>query len=213
MNTTTERPIDFSEILAELAKLPAETPQETADRERRRMESERADRLRSFRNICPSEFMQTVDRTKLANSVAFDLVAAWDGSFPGPLATGATGTRKTGAAWSAIGRLNVQQGYSVAWFPVKRLITEFTRYESKDLADEFWRMYEKFDILFVDDLDKFNHQFESEGAAVFAFYDWIYREHLPCITTTNKPREWWANLMGDAFARRLFDDAHRPVQF
>jgi hypothetical protein len=33
------------------------------------------------------------------------------------------------------------------------------------------------------------------------------------ITTTNKDRQWWADKMGDAFARRLFDDAHFAVQF
>ena len=86
-------------------------------------------------------------------------------------------------------------------------------YESKDLADEFWKFYGNFNVLFVDDADKFNTQFDSEGAAIFAFYDWIYREHRPCITTTNKDREWWSNLIGEAHTRRLFDDAHFEVRF
>ena len=102
---------------------------------------------------------------------------------------------------------------SFAWFPVKRLITEFARYEGKDLAEEFYRNYRKYDVLFVDDLDKFNSHFESEGAALFQFYDWVYREHRPCLTTTNRSRAKWVDMMGEAFARRLFDDAHLPVIF
>lgn len=205
--------IEFADLVKQLAALPPETPAETAAREKARAEMERADRIARFRRTCPPEFMQKVDRTLLLAPAAYDRVAGWDGSFPGPICTGPTGTRKSGAAWSALGRLNVERGRSFAWFPVKRLITEFLRYEGKDLADEFWRTYKGFNALFVDDLDKFNHKFDSEGTALFAFYDWIYREHIPCITTTNKDREWWTNLMGDAFARRLFEDAQTEVNF
>ena len=175
--------------------------------------SEEGKRLARFRQLCPPEFMSKIDRSLLKNPQAFDQVAAWAGAFKGIIATGNTGTAKSRAAWSAIGRLYVKEGRTFAWFPVKRLITEFVRYESKDAADEFFRQYSKFNALFVDDLDKFNASFESEGAALFSFYDWAYRNHIAVLTTTNKPRAWWANLMGDPFARRLFDDAHSEVQF
>ena len=68
-------------------------------------------------------------------------------------------------------------------------------------------------MLFVDDIDKINWQFESQVALLWSFYDWIYRTKKPCITTTNQSREWWTEKMGAAFARRLFDDAQRPVRF
>lgn len=195
------------------AEMPPETGEERATRERRVMEVQQAERTARFRRVCPAEFMHRVDAAKLSNQAAYERVKTWDGRFPGPLCTGATGASKTRAAWASLYSLNVLNGRSFAWFPVKRLITEFERYERKGVADEFWKFYASFDVLFVDDADKFNAQFESEGAALFAFYDWVYREHRPCITTTNKPREWWANLMGEAHARRLFDDAHIEVDF
>lgn len=205
--------IEFSELVSRLKSLPPETAEEKADREIRTNEYEMANRLAGYRRVCPPEFMQQIDHAKLANPAAYGHMAAWTGVFPGPLATGPTGTAKSRAAWSALGRLWVTKNRNFAWFPVKRLITEFTRYESKDLADEFWRNYRGYHALFVDDLDKINWQFESEGAALFQFYDWVYREHRPCITTTNKDREWWTDKMGEAFARRLFDEAHQVVQF
>ena len=205
--------IEFSDLVAQLQSLPPETDAEREAREKRLAEQERTERLARFRRVCPPEFMQKIDRTQLANAEAFDAVAQWDGCFPGPLACGKTNTAKTRAAWSALGRLNVGASRSFAWFPVKRLITEFVRYESKDLADEFWRYYRSYHILLVDDVDKINWQFESECAALFQFYDWVYREQRAVITTTNKDRAWWSEKMGDAFARRLFDDAHRTVTF
>lgn len=205
--------VEFSDLLAQLATLPPETEAEREERERKLAESNRAERISRFRKTCPPEFMARVERAQLPNPDAFDLVTNWDGSFPGPLCHGTTGTAKTRAAWGALYRLNIDRQKTVAWFPVKRLITEFIRYETKDLADEFWRYYSGYNMLFVDDLDKFNSQFDSECAAIFSFYDWIYRERRPCITTTNKSREWWSELMGDAFARRLFDEAHNAIQF
>lgn len=173
------------------------------------------ERLQRFRHVCEAEFMQRIDRARLLKPAAFDEVADWDGAFPGPLAFGPTGTAKTRAAWSALGRLFVRDNRAYAWFPVKRLITEFTRFESKDLADEFFKWYgpSRFQVLMVDDLDKINWQFESESAVLFQFYDWIYRCRIPCITTTNKDRKWWTEHAGDAFVRRLFDEAHNAVQF
>ena len=173
------------------------------------------ERLARFKRVCDAEFIRKIDRIQLKSPFAFDQVAAWDGRFPGPLAHGSTGTGKTRAAWSAIGRLFVRENRAYAWFPVKRLITEFARFEAKDLADEFFKWYgePRFNLLFVDDLDKINWQFESEAAALFQFYDWVYRNRIPCITTTNRDRKWWTDKAGDAFVRRLFDEAHNAVQF
>lgn len=170
-------------------------------------------RLAQFKKCCPEEFYQKPNRALLPHPEAFDLVAGWSGESPGPVAYGRTATGKTRAAWSALGRLHVKESKNFAWFPVKRLITEFNRYESKDMADEFWRYYKNFRVLMVDDLDKINWQFDSESAALFQFYDWIYREGRPCITTTNKGPEWWTEKMGEAFTRRLFKDAHYAVEF
>ncbi len=172
------------------------------------------ERLTRFRLICPEEFKGRIDRTKLKNPAAFDRVAEWNGTFPGPIASGSTGCSKTRAAWSAMGRLWVKENRAFAWFPVKRLITEFERYEGKDMADEFWRYYRgQFSLLLVDDLDKINWSFDSQHAVLFQFYDWVYAHHIPVITTTNKNRAWWTDKMGEPFVRRLFDEACFEVQF
>ncbi len=205
--------MEWDDVKALIGTLPPETEEERKDRATRHHEAETAIRLASFRRICPPEFFQPVENRLLTDIEAFEKCASWNGASPGILAGGPTGSSKTRACWQALGRLFVHERKSFAWFPVKRLITEFVRYESKDLAEEFYRNYRNYDILFVDDLDKFNVQFESEGAALFQFYDWVYRDHRPCLTTTNKSRQKWSDLMGDAFARRLFDDAHRPVIF
>lgn len=205
--------IEMSDLVGKLASLPPETEEEKAEREKKLAATIRADRYATWRRVCPPEFQPKVDRSLLRNPTAFDKVAAWDGAFPGVLATGGTGTGKTRAAWIGLGRLIVNEGRSLAWFPVARLVAEYERYEKIDLLDEFFRRYAGFNVLFVDDLDKINWQFESETKALFAFYDWVYRERRPCLTTTNKDRAWWAERMGDAFARRLFDDAHLAINF
>ena len=170
-------------------------------------------RMASFKRICPTQFLAKIDRTLLPLPELFDRVAMWDGQFPGPCAAGLTDTGKTRATWSALGRLYVRENKPFAWFPVKRLTTELAKYEETGHADEFFRQYDHFKILMVDDADKINWDFMSNQESLFAFYDWIYRSKKPCITTTNKSREWWAKKMGDAFARRLFDDAHFAVNF
>lgn len=170
-------------------------------------------RLIEFRRVCPEKFMMRVDRSELEDPAAFDAVAEWTGHYPGPLAYGTTGTSKTFAAWSALGRLYVRQGRTFAWFPVRRLITSMQAYEEQNQAEEFFRQYSLCRVLFVDDIDKINWQFESQVALLWSFYDWIYRTKKPCITTSNQSREWWTEKMGEPFARRLFDDAQRPVRF
>jgi hypothetical protein len=167
-------------------------------------------------------FLQRVDRAKLRNPDAFDKVAQWDGSFPGPCAMGSTSTGKTRAAWSALYRLyvhtpivieGVEVGRAFEWFPVRRLVSELGKYEERGETEDFFRMRDFFSILFVDDLDKINWNFDTQKTALFAFYDWIYRKQKPCVTTTNKDRSWWVDMMGEAFTRRLFDDAHFTVNF
>lgn len=207
--STDDQPIEWRQTFrTAVAGLPDEV---TVPYER----TPEGERLARFRRVCDEEFMQRIDRAQLSDPAAFDAVAGWDGTFPGPLAVGGTGAAKTRAAWSALGRLMVKEGRGFAWFPAKRLIAELARYEKANIADEFWRYYgaHNFPILFVDDVDKINWQFESEAAALFQFYDWIYRKKRACITTTNRDEAWWTKGMGEAFVRRMFRDAHRPVRF
>lgn len=170
-------------------------------------------RLADFRRVCPVEFQQKIDRTKLANPAAFDRVANWNGRYPGPCLSGGTGSAKTRAAWSALGRLYVIEARTFNWFPSRRLTTELARYEDINAAEEFFRNQRHYRTVLIDDVDKINWMYDSQKEQLFAFYDWVYRERQPCITTTNQNREWWAERMGDAFVRRLFDEAHFEVKF
>lgn len=170
-------------------------------------------RFAEFARICPIEFTETIETRRLPNSGAFSRMVQWDGVFPGPMASGATGTAKTRAAWALLKRLHIEKAKTFAWFPVKKLLTDFNKYEAANLGQEFYKQYSHQSVLFVDDIDKINWSFDSESAALFQFYDWVYRENRPCISTTNRPATWWAEKMGDAFTRRLFSDAHFHVDF
>lgn len=169
------------------------------------------ERLAKFKNACPEEFFRKIDRTLLKNLPAFDAVASWDGSFPGPCAVGPTSCGKTRAAWSALGRLWVKNSLGFSWWPVRKLLSAIEE-DNGSLDGLLWK-HSASKILFIDDADKTNWQFESKTEALFAFYDYVYRKNMPCITTTNKDRKWWSNKMGDAFTRRLFEDACREVKF
>lgn len=200
----------FEELREQMRAAFEQLPEKVEIPFERTPEGERqAQFIRLLKDGAP-EFLQKINRALLPNAAAFDRVALWDGRFPGPCAVGSTDTAKTRAAWSALGRLYVRENRAFAWFPARRLVTELDRYTTANVADEFFRAYDFFPILFVDDVDKINWQFESEKAALFAFFDWVYRKNKPCITTTNKPRAWWIERMGEAFARRLFES---EVQF
>lgn len=171
------------------------------------------ERWGKFKKVCDAKFLAKVDYALIPNRQAFDLVANWDGGAPGPCAVGATDQGKTRAAWWALRRLYVKENLPFAWFPVRRLVNELERYEKQDCAEEFFRAYDFHKILFVDDVDKINWDFESHSQMLFSFFDWVYRHQKPCIATTNRDRKWWSNKMGDAFTRRLFQDACQEVIF
>ncbi len=202
--------VDWRAQLAEAAKqLPekAEIPYE------RTPEGERAIRFKKAFQDELVEFLKPIDRKQLKNPLAFDRVAGWDGQFRGPLAHGLTGGAKTRAAVAAVEHLFVKKNLPFTWFPVSRLVDEVQRFEKKDLLDEFYRSLLHYPVVIVDDLDKINWNRQEEPGVLFRFYDWVYRAHRPVITTTNKPRAWWLERVGEAFVRRLFDEAHFEVKF
>lgn len=203
----------FEQTKGELAKLIASLPDRVEIPFELTPAGERKARFTRALKGVADKFLEPLDRRQLKNPTAFDRVANWDGKFPGPVATGATGTRKTGGGFAAIERLFVYENRAFSFFPIKRLISEYVRYEKKDLTDEFYRMLSHYPVLLIDDVDKINWQFESEVSILFQFYDWVYRAQRPVITTTNQTRAWWTERAGSAFVRRLFDEAHFEVKF
>ena len=171
------------------------------------------ERWSRFKHVCPEEFLPRIDRTKLKKPTAFDAVANWDGSFPGPLAYGTTDTGKTRAIWYALRVQFVKHNRTFAWFPVKKLVAELEEFDRKGMAHEFYRQYSHFKVLMVDDLDKINWNDQNQCSILFDFYDAVYRNRTHLVATTNKDKDWWIDRMGEAFARRLFKDCHHAVQF
>lgn len=171
------------------------------------------ERSANFLKVCDEKFRAAIDPLLVKDPRAFALVSQWDGKSPAPIATGPTGLGKTFACWVALRNLYVRSNRAFVWFPVKRLVTELERYEKKDAAEDFYRMTDMLPIVFVDDLDKINWDFESQAQLLFSFFDWVYRTKKPCLVTTNRDRAWWRNKAGDAFVRRLFDEACSEVVF
>lgn len=171
------------------------------------------ERFGEFKRVCDENFFADIDYRRVKNRATFERVTLWDGRFPGPCATGPTGAGKTFAAWQALRTLYVKQNRSFKWFPVRLLVTELERYEKNDCAHDFFRQIDMFRVLFVDDLDKINWDFESHAQMLFSFMDWVYRTKKPCIVTTNRNRAWWEQKAGSALVRRLFVDGCFEVEF
>jgi hypothetical protein len=171
------------------------------------------ERAAQFARVVDPNFSGKIDVSRIRSAAAFDRVLKWDGSFPGPCATGGTGMGKTFVAWQALRRLYVKENRAFKWFPVRLLVTELERYEKHECTADFFRQCDYFRILFVDDIDKINWDFESHAQMLFSFLDWVYRAKKPCIVTTNRDRAWWKQKAGDALVRRLFDDGCVEVNF
>lgn len=171
------------------------------------------ERLTRFQRTCDEKFFVEVDFLRIKNRTAYDRIMQWDGSFPGPCAHGVTGIGKTFAAWQALRHLYVKKAIPFKWFPVRDLVNEMKRYEDNECTADFFRQIDFFKIIYVDDIDKINWDFNSSVQMLLAFLDWVYRRQKPCIVTTNRDRAWWKAKAGDALVRRLFDDGFVEVNF
>lgn len=171
------------------------------------------ERLARFKRTCDEAFLVEVDFMKIRDRRGYDHVVNWDGKFPGPVLTGATGIGKTFAAWQTLRELYVKKGMPFKWFPARDLVNEMIRYEQNECTADFFRQIDFFRILFVDDIDKINWDFDSSVQMLFSFLDWVYRTKKPCIVTTNRDRAWWKAKCGEALVRRLFDGGFVEVCF
>lgn len=174
--------------------------------------TEEGQRASQFKVGCPKEFCTAINRNILKNPWAFDQVAKWDGTYPGPLAAGPTGQSKTRAAWSALGRLYVKNGKRITSFTAKRLTEKYFEHHMDGEPQRFWAALSRFDAFLIDDIDKLERN-QRNDTTIFEVLDWIYANHRPVICTTNRDRAWWTDSLGTAFARRMFDECFFSVQF
>lgn len=174
--------------------------------------TEEGHRASQFKAGCPKEFCTAINRNILKNPWAFDQVAKWPGTYPGPLASGPTGQSKTRAAWSVLGRLYVKEGRHITSFTAKRIMEKYFEHHMSGEPARFWSALSRFDVFLLDDIDKFEIN-DRNCTVLFELLDWIYANHRAVVCTNNRPRDWWAEKMGTAFARRMFDEAFFTVPF
>ena len=191
---------------------------------RRLMAEEKSARLaKYFAKCCPEEFRIPISRELLKSPEAFDQVLAWDWSFPGLCCVGGTNSGKTRAVWKSIESFIAAEREEFRTYTAREFTEEYFRHHMEGEPGKFWRnlgwkgegwsgemMMPK--LIFVDDLDKIDMNDRNCGL-MFELYDKIYRDHVPAITTTNQSRAWWTGKMGEAFVRRLMDDAQRELKF
>jgi DNA replication protein DnaC len=171
------------------------------------------ERQSEFDRITSDEFAKPIDRSKVRSIDAFDAVSGWDGKYPGVFAFGQAGTGKTRACWSALRRLYCDEQRSFRWWTGRRLSDDYYGDFRDGDPDAFWHRLRYHRAFFVDDLDKFDLSQERSAGFLFELADRIYRDHLPFLVTSNHSRDWWRKALGEAFIRRMFDEATRPVQF
>jgi hypothetical protein len=189
------------------------------------MREERRERWLKFYEIsCPEEFKQAISRQLLRSPKAFDALAAWDGSFPGYCCTGGTNCGKTRAVWNSIRSLVETNAKGFVSYTARGLVEEYLKFHMDGTPKDFWRElgwrgYDSFEkrnsapnLIFVDDLDKVDMNDRNCGV-LFELFDRVYRDHVPCVSTTNQSRAWWIGKMGEAFVRRFMDDAQRELKF
>jgi hypothetical protein len=170
-------------------------------------------RWAEFKKVCDPRFHVPLDPVRVVNKEAFERVVQWSGTAPGPCIVGQTGTGKTYAAWYALRTLYCRHAIPFAWFPAWKLISEMERDDKNGDLGEFFRRYDFFRVLFVDDIEKINWDFSSCQQYLWSFMDWAYRRRKPVIVTTNRDRKWWETKMREAFVRRMFDEVCVEAQF
>jgi hypothetical protein len=170
------------------------------------------ERAHRFYRACPEEFRGPIKKDMLPDALAFQSVADWDGTYPGPIAWGPTNTAKSRAVWVALRRLCIDKAQTFTWHTAKQLTERYFKHHMEGEPEKFWEYFLRTELTYIDDVDKLELNDRNQGV-LFEFYDWAYRDHRPVIATTNKSRAWWVDRMGDAHTRRMFDDAHRAVEF
>jgi hypothetical protein len=180
--------------------------------------------VKSFGESCPEEFKRPISRSLLKNPSAFDKLGSWDWSFPGFCCTGGTNCGKTRAVWNSIKRKVDSGTGGFIYFTARGLVEEYLKFHMDGEPKAFWkelgwRGWSNWDskmvypsLIFVDDLDKVDMNDRNCGV-LFELFDRVYRDHIPCVSTTNKDRAWWIGKMGEAFVRRFMDDAQKELKF
>jgi hypothetical protein len=188
-------------------------------------EQERQERLEKFFEIsCPVEFRTPLIQEKIKNKDAFGKVASWKWTFPGICCSGGTNGGKTRAVWFSLRGFLYAKKVKFVSLTARGFTEKYFKYHMEGDPASFWKEigwgdYDSWEkklrvpeLIFMDDLDKIDMNDRNCGV-LFELFDRVYRDHVPCISTTNQNRAWWTSKMGEAFVRRFMDDAQTEVKF
>jgi Cdc6-like AAA superfamily ATPase len=161
-----------------------------------------------FKQVCPREFQQKIDRSKIGNLAAWDLADTWTGSHPGIwIWSHDTGEAKSRMLWRKFGELHVNHGKTVMRITGLNLSEAYHDAFFKNHTSEFYGRFGKINVIMLDDLDKMALN-DSDGGQRNArmlreLFDRFYEQHKPVMVTSNENIAWFEERAGPSAGRRM----------
>ncbi len=163
----------------------------------------RAQRMEKFVALCPDEFRQKIDRSKLPNLAAWDEADAWTLQVPGLwLWSHETGKGKSRMAWRLFGRAHVEFGKYVLKCSGQSLCEEYFECYMDGDPRAFYRRILRADLLIIDDIDKAEVT-ERNRRAIRELWDELYANRKAVVVTSNEPVEFFRAQFGESCVRRM----------
>lgn len=164
----------------------------------------RHQRLAAFRELCPPEFSQKIDRSKIPNTGAWDQADVWQGAFPGLwLWSHATGKGKSRMLWRQFGKLHVDFGRDVVRATGQQLAEDYFRFYMAGNPREFYRRLMRHDVIMIDDLDKADFRADRTVRMLRELWDFLYEANKPVLVTANEDITEIENRLGMSGGRRI----------
>lgn len=170
-------------------------------------------RLARFKELCPAEFREPIDRRRLPNLKAWDEADAWAGTYPGLwLWSTVTGRGKTRMAWRLLGRLHVKHGKQIIKSSGQQLAETYFEFHMDGDPRGFYRWLLRFDIILIDDLDKVDLSDRRYVRMMRELFDELYARRTAVVVTANEPIAFFSTVAGESCARRM-NEVCREIPF
>lgn len=173
----------------------------------------RKQRMDKFKESCPSEFRQVINRDLIPNLAAWDDADAWDGKHQGIwIWSHETGHAKSRMLWRQFGRLHVEHGKACLKVSGQALAEEYFGYHMAGEPRAFYAWILAYDVLMIDDLDKMDLDDKRAPRMCRELFDLCYEKRKPVLVTANEPIEHFQKRIGDSTARRM-SSVCREIKF
>ncbi|MSU47390.1 MAG: hypothetical protein EXS42_09800 [Lacunisphaera sp.] len=191
--------------LSPFAQLDIPPPNELVDLDARSRELIQESRLNDFKAKCPPEFLPPIKRALLSNLEAWDAADSWtSGTYPGLwLWSAETGRCKTRMAWRKIEQGIVKLGLRYVFTTGGSLADLCYQDFREGEPAEFVRRFKRYNLVVIDDVDKFPFADERPGRAFRDLFDYFYSQHVSVLVTSNEPIDYVAQRLGDSSERRI----------